>query len=390
MIQLLLIVSTCILVILLSLVSLQQYFANDHRLLLSSEYQLRKTTSSMTPTITPLNQRPNQKNELKTLSCSSIPTDSGYHATYSFFNHVKLPCVLFSGSAIGGKRHHGIVPIGSEKNSKDKDIDIACWSMDWSKDHILLENTLDDVFDSKWFVSLQGYYVSTGSSNNDGKEQQYFIDIWLHGPSDLTKKGTIDDPTRCLGFDRTTFESFSMYRILPELAYYMIKRPSKTKSKKHEWIDLGDDYPSCFLFYKWFGKQYLNKHFRSKDIEMGQSPSWPRGMFFRGNTLISQRTGLFGTKLVPIPADIDSYIKQRYGPIFMECGQAITSNAAPCDSTTWSSSGMVSVKQNKETLVIEKNGAEEVILHSIYKCDDEYSCHACGVDKSVKEGHRNN
>jgi hypothetical protein len=285
-----------------------------------------------------------------------------------------MPCVLFSGSVIGVKRHHGLVPIG------EKDIDIACWSDDWQRDHILLEKTLNKVFGS-WSVSLQGYYVSI---DNSGKgKQQYFVDIWLHGPSDLTKKGTIDDPTRCVGFNRATFESFPMYRILPELAYYMVKTPSRTKSKKYEWKNVGD-YPSCFLFYKFFGKQYLNKWFRSAEISRGESPIWPRKMFFQSSTSdqtsFSQRTGLFGTKLVPIPIDMDGYIKQRYGPVTIECGQKITSNAAPCSGRKWSSSGMVRAEKNKEILV---SGLQT--LHTIYKCSDGYSCSECGVNVSMPE-----
>jgi hypothetical protein len=103
------------------------------------------------------------------LSCSSIPTNPGYFASYSFFDHVQVPCVLFAGSAIGVKRHHGIIPFG------EKDIDIACWSDDWVKDHTLIEATLDAIFPN-WYVSLQGYYVPIKGSS-------HFLDIWLHGPS---------------------------------------------------------------------------------------------------------------------------------------------------------------------------------------------------------------
>ena len=300
------------------------------------------TTIPVTPKIV--------RKSLDLLTCSSIPLNPGYQSTYTFFETVQLPCVLFSGSVIGVQRHHGIIPYG------EKDIDIACWSDDWDRDHIVLETALNAIT-LLWKVSLQGYYVPIDGSS-------YFLDIWLHGPAQNKRgdKTNIDAPTRCLGFTKKTFNTFPMFRILPELAFYLIKKPSKKlRRSKHEWTEMKNN--TCFTFYKFFGRQYLSKTFQSKDVTLGKSPVWPSGMFWRMDS--PKRYGLFGKSLVPVPQNIEGYIMQRYGDISISCGQAITGNFGKCNNKKWSKYSMVRV---------EEEGRKEILfrgndtLHVVYKC----------------------
>ena len=296
---------------------------------------------------------------LPIVSCSSIPINAGYNATYHFFQHTQalnLPCVLFGGSAIGVKRHHGIIP-------NDKDIDIACFSTDWNLDSKRLEHILNQI-NTNWFVSLQGYNVPI-------KNSPYFLDIWLHGPA-TTTTGTIDDPTKCIGFSKQNFNSFPMLKILPELASYLIKKPNKKLNrKKHEWTTMTNN--TCNMFYTFFGRQYG----KSNGENFGKGPpTWKKNLFFSSSN--QQRKGLFGNRLVPIPEQIDQYIEQRYGNVMVECGQSITGNAGKCNTDSkWVKHGMVHYKYpdtsnyfaREEIFVKNKKN-----MHTIYYCNGVQSC----------------
>lgn len=264
------------------------------------------------------------------VSCSSIPTNPGYFASYSFFDHVQVPCVLFAGSAIGVKRHHGIIPFG------EKDIDIACWSDDWVKDHTLIEATLDAIFPN-WYVSLQGYYVPIKGSS-------HFLDIWLHGPSvnSISKEKAIDLPSRCIGHEQDVFNSYAFHKILPELAYYFLKKPNKIR-KKFEWTKFNGTKSTCFTFYQWFYKGYAVTTWKNKEIRRGLPPIWPSNMFFSSK---QKQTRLFGNRLMPVPVNMNKYVNQRYGDVMRYCGrgsmnkkrQAIRTNTK-CTSLKWSKYG---------------------------------------------------
>jgi hypothetical protein len=335
------------------------------------------------------------------MACSSIKTyPVVYQATYRFFQDLSIPCVLFGGSAIGVSRHHGIIPRG------EKDIDIACWSNDWSQDRHLLEIKLNEI-NPEWYYSMQGYYVPIQGDDS------FYLDIWLHGPDpgpgpdpmnsqqqqppqqppqqQQQPKGTLNDPTRCLGFDRRTFENFPMYKILPELASLLIKLPSKKfNRKKHAWWHLSQPY-TCFMFYNMFGHQYISdKKFTSIQIaKHKRSPVWPAGMFWDPNRPAAM--GLFGTSLVPVPSDMKGYTQKRYGDIMNECGQKIWGNLVSCDK--WLSSGLVQIKKYRkesgggdggdggsdlrsvESLVVQVD-QKKVVQHQIYQCTTNgvYSC----------------
>ena len=325
------------------------------------------------------------------LPCSSIQTNPVvYQATYTVFRNLSIPCVLFGGSAIGVVRHHGIIPRG------EKDIDIACWSSNWKRDRHILEKKLTEI-NPNWKYSLQGYNVPIQGS-------KFFLDVWLHGPDPYIASNpaslVLDQPTRCVGFDRTDFESFPMQRMLPELVLLLIQKPNKKlQRKKHEWLKMKDPH-TCFMFYSMFGPGYVSSHFQSKEIQNKRSPIWPAGMFWnRERSVVAM--GLFGTSLVPVPFEMNKYVEQRYGNVMEECGQHITGNYASCHSQLWERTGMVHVtrtgtnhttlgRQQTESLVIPHKVApnlnqkepikqEKWVQHVIYKCfpSGQYSCDSC-------------